>query len=68
MNNVSIDGTEGKVLMQLHQKSGGSIRLSASPLTLKGPKQAHSVHQSEEFKKPDDNNCNENPDLEWPGQ
>ena len=68
MNNVSIDGTEGKVLMQLHQKSGGSIRPSASPLTLKGPKQAHSVHQSEEFKKPDDNKCNENPDLEWPGQ
>ena len=68
MNNVSIGGTEVKVLMQLHQKSGGSIRPPASPLTLKGPKQVHFVHESEEFKKPDDNNCNENPDLEWPGQ
>lgn len=37
MNNVSIDGTEVKVLMQHHQKSGGSIRPPASPLTLTGP-------------------------------
>ena len=64
MNNVSIDGTEVKVLMLLHQKSGGSIRSPASPLSLKGPKQVSSVHQSEELKKPDDNNCNEKPDLE----
>ena len=64
MNNVSIDGTEVKVLMQLHQKSSGSTRPPASPLTLKGPQKIHSVHQSEELKKPDDNNCNEKPDLE----
>lgn len=68
MNNVSIDGTEVKILMQHHQKSGGSIRPPTSPLTLTGPKQVHSVHQSEEFKKPDDNNCKEKPDLQWPGQ
>lgn len=50
MNNVSIDGTEVKVLMQHHQKSGGSIRPPASPLTLTGPNKSTLYTSRRNFK------------------